>query len=161
MSDSPPSLGFVLHEVSRTMRRRMDQRAAALGLTRAQWWVMTHLARQEGCKQAELAESLEIEPITLARHLDRLSDQGMVERRACPGDRRAWRIHFTPAGRDLLVRLQGIGAEIREEAMTGLAAGDRDRLIQTLLFIKSNLNNALVGVDRKDALAGVGENAHG
>lgn len=147
MSDAPPTLGFVLHEVSRAMRKRMDQRAAELGMTRAQWWVMTHLARQEGCKQAELAESLEIEPITLARHIDRLTAQGLVERRACAGDRRAWRIHFTQPGRELLLRLQGIGAEIREEAMAGLAAPERDRLIETLLFIKSNLSGALSGAE--------------
>jgi MarR family transcriptional regulator, transcriptional regulator for hemolysin len=149
MSDARPTLGFVLHEVSRTMRKRMDQRAAELGLTRAQWWVMTHLARQEGCKQAELAESLEIEPITLARHIDRLTAQGLVERRACAGDRRAWRIHFTTPGRELLLRLQGIGAEIREEAMAGMAGPERDRLIETLLFIKSNLSGALSGAEEK------------
>lgn len=153
MNSTAPALGFVLHEVSRTMRRCMDQRAATLGLTRSQWWVMTHLARQEGCKQAELAESLEIEPITLARHLDRLADQGLIERRACPGDRRAWRIHFTRQGHDLLTKLQAMGAAIREEAMTGLDSAARDRLIETLLFVKSNLSRALTE-------AGIPETSH-
>lgn len=147
MDAAAPTLGFILHEVSRTMRRRMDQRAAGLGLTRAQWWVMTHLARQEGCKQAELAESLEIEPISLARHIDRLAALGLVERRACAGDRRAWRLHFTVPGRALLLHLQRLGAEIREEAMAGLPQPERDRLIETLLFVKSNLARALSGAE--------------
>src|SRR5476649_713541 len=85
-------LGFVIHEVARLLRRRFEHytRGAELGLTRAQCAVLAHLARQEGINQAALAQSLDIEPITLVRLLDRLEESGLIERKPDPGDRRAY-----------------------------------------------------------------------
>ncbi|MDA8230063.1 MAG: MarR family transcriptional regulator [Magnetospirillum sp.] len=147
MTDLDRTLGFVLHDVARLLRRRFDQRARELGLTRSQWWVMSHLARSEGCKQAELADALEVEPITLARHLDRLETAGLVERRACPADRRAWRLHLTAAGREVLTQLRRLGAETREEAMAGLDAAEREQLIDRLLTVKANVLKAIAGAE--------------
>ena len=106
MSHEIPSrtLGFVLNDVARLMRKRFEQRAraAALGLTRAQAAVLAHLARQEGVNQVSLAQILELEPITLARILDRLQAAGLVERRPDPKDRRAHLLYLTPSAFPLL-----------------------------------------------------------
>src|SRR3954447_25460282 len=90
-------LGFLLHDVARLLRTRFDQRARVLGLSRAQWSVLAHLSRNEGIRQNALADILEVEPITLARLLDRLEESGMVERRVDPNDRRARRLFVCPA----------------------------------------------------------------
>ena len=88
--DPDKNVGFLLHDVSRLLRKRFDRRARALGLTRAQWRVLAHLAPRQGINQSALADILEVENITLGRHIDRLEDTDWVERQSDPDDRRAW-----------------------------------------------------------------------
>jgi DNA-binding MarR family transcriptional regulator len=88
--------------LARLIRTEADRRARAHGMTRAQWTLMIRLEENPGLLQKELAEILEVEPITVARLVDRLEARGMVERRADPGDRRCWRLHLTDAARPLL-----------------------------------------------------------
>ena len=135
------TLGLVLHDVARFLRKRFEQRAreAELGLTRAQWSVLAHLSRNEGINQAALAQILEIEPITLVRLLDRLQAAGLVERRPDSSDRRARVLYLTPAARPLLERIWTLAAVVREEAMAGLAEEEREQLFRMLLKIKANL----------------------
>ena len=143
MSHEIPSrtLGFVLNDVARLMRKRFEQRAraAALGLTRAQAAVLAYLARQEGINQAALAQLLELEPITLARLLDRLQAAGLIERRPDPKDRRAHLLYLTAAAYPLLDRIFELAAEVREDALAGVAEADRGRLLDLLIEMKANL----------------------
>jgi DNA-binding MarR family transcriptional regulator len=141
------TLGFVLHDVARVLRKRFEQRARAaqLELTRAQWSVLAHLARQEGINQAALAQILEIEPITLVRLLDRLQAAGLVERRSDLSDRRARVLYLTPAARPLLEQIWTLAAVVREEAMAGLSDAEREQLLGMLLKIKGNLTERIVG----------------
>jgi DNA-binding MarR family transcriptional regulator len=133
------SLGFLLADVSRLVRRRFDQRASGLGLTRAQWRVLAQLRRREGINQTALAEILEIEPITLGRHIDRLVEKGFVERRPDPADRRAWRLHLRSEVQPVLDRLREMSGLTSREALAGISEADRDRLIELLLIIKGNM----------------------
>ena len=103
------SLGFLLHDVSRLLRRRFDGRARTIGLTRAQWSVLAHLSRYEGINQTALADILEIEPITLVRQLDRLEAAGWIERRLDPQDRRVRLLYLTDRGRPILERMHELG----------------------------------------------------
>jgi MarR family transcriptional regulator for hemolysin len=135
------SLGFLLNDVARLMRKRFDERARNLGLTRAQWRVLGHLRRYEGIKQGSLAEILEVENVTLGRHIDRLEEDGWVERRRDPADRRVWRLHLADKSRPIIDRLSNLSTEVREHAMSGLSASERDTLIDTLLSMKGNLMN--------------------
>ena len=98
MTDFQRDLLFLLHDVARLLRVDADKRARAHGMTRAQWGILIWLERQPGLSQKELAEILEVEPITVARLIDRLEARGMVERRPDPRDRRIWRLHCLPAG---------------------------------------------------------------
>jgi MarR family transcriptional regulator, transcriptional regulator for hemolysin len=143
MNHETPSrtLGFVLNDVARLMRKRFEQRAraAALGLTRAQAAVLANLARQEGINQAALAQLLELEPITLARLLDRLQAAGSIERRPDPKDRRAHLLYLTEAAYPLLDRIFALAAEVREDALAGVAEADRSRLLDMLIEMKANL----------------------
>jgi len=122
--DLERSLGFLLNDVSRLMRQRFDERARDLGLTRAQWRVLRHLRQYEGINQGSLAEILELETVTLGRHIDRLEDAGWLERRRDPSDRRVWRLHLAEKSRPMIDRLSKV---------------DRERLIETLLTMKNNL----------------------
>lgn len=133
------TLGFLLHDVARLLRKRFEQNARGLGLTRAQWQVLAHLAQNEGIQQGALAEILELEPISLVRILDRLEAAGLVERRAHPKDRRIWLLHLKPGAHPLLGRIREIGAETRAEALAGVKEPDRERLIEILSMMKSNL----------------------
>src|SRR5258708_30157353 len=103
---------FTLNDVARLLRTYADHRAAEFGITRAQWAVMARLDRQEGLKQSELAEMLDLQPITLTRLLDRLGDSGLIERRPDPHDRRAQRLFPTPAARPPLGRLRSPPPEL-------------------------------------------------
>ena len=145
------SFGFLMHDVSRLMRKSFDRRASAIGLTRSQWRVLAHLSRNEGVKQAGLAEILEIKPITLARLLDRLGANGWVERRPDPNDKRARRLFLTDKARPILVELREVALSVREEALSGFDAAEQDRLIDQLRAVKENLLTADATADRATA----------
>ncbi len=133
------SLGFLLGDVSRLVRKRFDERAQALDLTRAQWRVLAQLRRREGLNQRALAEVLEIENITLTRHIDRLEAKGLVERRLDPSDRRARTLYLRPKTRALLGKLRRLSEETRAQALAGISEQEAEQFIDTLLKIKANL----------------------
>lgn len=133
------NLGFLLHDVARLMRKRFEQNARELGLTRSQCQVLAHLARNEGIQQGALAEILEVEPITLTRILDRLEEAGMVARNPHPTDRRIRLLNLTPAAHPLIEQIFAIGAQTRGEAMEGIPEEERDRLFAILSGMKTNL----------------------
>jgi len=133
------SLGFLLGDVSRLIRQRFDAQSEDLGLTRAQWRVLAQLRRREGINQSALAEILEIEPITLVRHIDRLVAKDLVERRPDPKDRRAWKLHLKEEVLPVLDRLRAISEITRDEAMRGLSAEQREQFLDCLLLMKANL----------------------
>ena len=134
-----PVFGFLVHDISRMLRKRFDRRARDIGLTKSQWIVLAHLARHEGIHQGGLAEILELEPATLGRHLDRLEDTGWIERRADPSDRRAWRLHLTGKAAPVLEKMGDLVEVTTQEALAGLDAGEQERLQSHLLTIRANL----------------------
>ncbi|MGH6615604.1 MarR family winged helix-turn-helix transcriptional regulator [Sphingomonas sp.] len=139
MSDT---LGFLISDVSRLMRRRFDERARMIGVTRAQWRTLFTVSRNEGANQGGLADILEVEPITLCRMIDRLEESGLVERRRDPADRRAWQIFLTPKALPLLGQLRTIGEDMFAHALEGVTPEARDQLVAALTLIQNNLNDA-------------------
>ena len=137
--DLSRNFGFLLNDVARLLRTAYDRRIRKLGLTRAQWWVLTHLYRSNGVTQTELAETLEIEKPTLGRLLDRLEAKGWVRREHDASDRRVWRVHLTDEVEPALRTMRTIAAELRRDSLTGLSAEQRERFVDTLLAIKENL----------------------
>ncbi len=135
------SFGFLVHDVSRLIKRRFDRRARQTGLpiTRRQAAVMLYIARNEGVSQTEVATWLDMEPIALVRMLDKLHEEGLVERRAHPTDRRVRTLWLTPEARPVIDRILTINQAIREEAFTRMPAQSRDTVINILDRIKDNL----------------------
>jgi DNA-binding MarR family transcriptional regulator len=134
-------LGLLISDVSRLMRRRFDERARAIGLTRAQWRTLVVLSRNEGSNQGKLADLLDVEPITLCRMVDRLEEAGHVERRRDPADRRAWLIYLTGAAHPLLADIRVIADAVFEDAMAGLDEPAREKLYDALSVIRTNLSD--------------------
>lgn len=134
-------LGLLISDVSRLMRRRFDERARVLGLTRAQWRTLVVLSRNEGSNQGTLADLLDVEPITLCRMVDRLEDAGHVERRRDPADRRAWQIFLTEAARPLLEDIRIIADGLFEDAMAGIEPAARELMFESLSTVRDNLSD--------------------
>jgi DNA-binding MarR family transcriptional regulator len=133
------NFAFDVAETAQTLRRAFDRRAAALGVTRAQWRVLAWLGHQDGLRQVELAEALDVEPITLCRMIDRLAEAELVERRRDEDDRRAWRIHLTDKARPVLETLRGVASEFLGEALDGVSEADQARVRDVLATVRSNL----------------------
>ena len=133
------SFGYILNDISRLARKEFDRRVRELRLTRAQWLFLSHLARQPGCTQSELAERLQMEKITVSRQAARLLRAGWIERRDHAEDRRAYRLYVTRKAEPIIVRLSAVADELRSEYLHGLSAARRAALIDGLLQIKSNL----------------------
>src|SRR6266436_7581321 len=135
------NFGFLVHDVSRLIKRHFDRRARQTGLpiTRRQAAVILYIARNEGVSQSEVASWLDMEPIALVRMLDKLHEEGLVERRAHPTDRRIRTLWLAPAARPVIERILIINQAIREEAFAGLPARARDTVITILDGIKDNL----------------------
>jgi DNA-binding MarR family transcriptional regulator len=144
MEQNAPTLGFLLHEVARLLKRRFERHARGSGLTRSQWQVLAYLSLHEGINQSGLAELLEIEPITLGRIVDKLQALGLVERRPDPSDRRVWLLHLTPAAHPKLTLLHRLGVVTRGEALAGLPDTDIEHLLKTLQALKANLTDDCV-----------------
>ena len=136
-------IAFNIMDVARMLRTYADQRARQFGISRAQWGVLVRLDRSEGLKQSELAEILDLQPISLTRLLDRLAKNGLIERRPDPNDRRANRLFLTPAARPLLEQLVKLGRDMMEHVLAGLDGGANDRLLRNLDLMKDNLRTAI------------------
>jgi MarR family transcriptional regulator, transcriptional regulator for hemolysin len=130
-------------DVARLLKTYADQRARQFGISRAQWAVLIRIERNEGLKQSELAELLDLQPISLTRLLDRLAANGLIERRADPNDRRANRLYLTPAAKPLLGRLSELGADMMETVLDGLDEKSIERMLKQLVAMKDNLRRAI------------------
>lgn len=149
---------FTLNDVARMLRTYADHKASQFGITRAQWVVLARLDRFEGLKQSELAEMLDLQPITLTRLLDRLCDCGLIERRSDPTDRRAKRLFLTAAARPVLERLGDLGEELMATALAGVERDGVEKMVAQLAIVKENLRQAIA---QRHADAPTGERRYG
>ena len=134
---------FTLGELYRLLRVYADKEALRFGITRAQWAVLAKVERSEGMKQSELAELLEMQPITLTRLIDKLCDSDWIERRSDASDRRVKRLYLKKAGRALLGKMSGLKSELTATALEGINPADAHRLLAQLEQIKENVRNAI------------------
>jgi MarR family transcriptional regulator, transcriptional regulator for hemolysin len=146
--------GFLLNDVARMLRTYADHKASQFGITRAQWVVLVRLDRFEGLKQAELAEMLDLQPITLTRLLDRLAECGLIERRPDPNDRRAKLLFLTPKARPLLEQLGELGNELMGTSLAGVDREHIELMVAQLAIVKENLRQA---IQHKNAAATASE----
>lgn len=132
----------LLHDVARSFRTRFDQRARRRGMSRAQWIILARLQRQPGLSQNELAAICEVEPITVARLVDRLEKSGVVERRSDPRDRRIWRLHNLPAAQPILDEIHEYRQQLLVEIDAQIGSAARQALVEALLGIKDMMSGS-------------------
>ena len=142
----PPAkgVGLLVHDVARLLRRRIDQRAQAIGLTSAQWRVLSAIARaeflnEEPLNQAALADQMDMEPITLSRHIDRMETAGLIERRPDPNDRRAYRLHLEQAARPLVEQFRAVAGSCLVDALIGVSEAELEMVTDVLTRVRANL----------------------
>jgi MarR family transcriptional regulator, transcriptional regulator for hemolysin len=128
-----------LVETSRLLRNYIDHRAKTRGTTRAQWIVLFRLREQEGLSQVDLADVLELQPISLVPLLDRLVEHGLVERRSDPRDRRANRLFLTAAGRQLADDLDGLRDAIATDVLQGVPTAALETSLKALRDVKDRI----------------------
>lgn len=132
------TIPFEIGETAHALRKAFDRLAVGLGVTRAQWKVLFKLTRTPGLRQVELADMLDLEPITLCRIVDRLEEAELVERTRDPDDRRAWRLHVTATAQPLIEKLQAIGAELVDRAFAGIDPKDIETARKVLAQAREN-----------------------
>ena len=136
------TLPFEIGETAHALRKAFDRRAVGMGVTRAQWKVLFRLERNPGLRQIELADMLDIEPITLSRIIDRLEEAGFVERVADPADRRAWRLHVTARAQPLIEKLHAVADEMIADAFAGIDPGEIAITRKVLGRVRDNASRA-------------------
>jgi MarR family transcriptional regulator, transcriptional regulator for hemolysin len=141
------TIPFEIGETAHALRKAFDRLAVGLGVTRAQWKVLFKLTRKPGLRQVELADMLDLEPITLCRIVDRLEEAGLVERTRDPEDRRAWRLHVTAKAQPLIEKLQAVGAELVSQAFAGIDRKDIEITRKVLARARENAGRA--GVSKR------------
>lgn len=130
---------LLMYDISRLTRRNFERRAKSLGLTRSQWMVIGIVRRFPGIKQAELAERMDVQPITVGRLIDRMEKDGWIERRSDPNDRRAKRLHLTSRVQAIASQIRSLALNIRKDTLEGLTQNEHDTLLRILTLIKNNL----------------------
>lgn len=155
------NVGFLVSDAARLMRTNYDRRMKELGLTRSQWWVLTHLYFNEGISQTALSDVLEIERATLGRLIDRLEEKGWIERRADRRDRRVKRVFLTGEVEMLIQTMRAVAAECRVQALAGFTREQQEWFIDMLLRVKTNLQHTLEGVEPANDAEPEREVAHG
>lgn len=131
-----------LIESSRLLRNYIDQRAKRRGTTRAQWIVLFRLRQQEGLSQVDLADVLELQPISLVRLLDRLVEHQLLERKPDPSDRRANRLFLTAKGRQLVDDLDSLRDDIAADVLHDVSKSALESGMETLIAIKTQIKAA-------------------
>jgi len=132
------TLPFEIGETAHALRKAFDRMAVGLGVTRAQWKVLFKVTRSPGLRQVDLADLLDLEPITLCRIVDRLEESGLVERVRDPDDRRAWRLHVTAKAQPLVEKLHAVGAQLVDHAFAGIDPKDIETTRRVLAQAREN-----------------------
>lgn len=133
------SIGYLVHEVARLMRRRFEEEASTHGFTLPQWRALAEIFRNPGIAQVGLAAALDVDQMTVSGIVSRLEKRGLIERYADPNDSRAKLARLTPAGTELVTRAKNVGRALYEEALTGLTEQDRETVARSLRLIRDNL----------------------
>ena len=153
-SDDRRYIGFLISDVARQMRGAFDRRVRRLGLTRAQWQVLSLLHHRPGASQTELAEMLEVERATAGRMVDRLERKNWVERRADATDRRINRLYITAEARGVQADLGRIAEDMMDDALASLEADERDLLADMMERMKARLQSMGARANGHGAAAG-------
>jgi DNA-binding MarR family transcriptional regulator len=138
-TDDDSNESLMIHDIARLSKIAFDRKVRTLNLTRSQWQVLSIVRRHPGINQVQLAERLEVKPITVARTLDRLEKAGWLERKACKSDRRVNQLYLTQRVQNVVTQMRSLGLETRQCMLDGVTQEEHAVLLSVLLKIKQNL----------------------
>ncbi len=130
---------LMVHELAHQLRKSFDRRAQHLGLTRSQWRVLAIVRRNQGIRQSQLADKMEVEPITLVRLLDRMVKSGWIERKPDPYDRRANQVYLTDKVKYIVGEMSNVALDLRQDVLVGFSEAEHKQLVAYLTRMKSNM----------------------
>lgn len=136
----PESIGYLIFDVSRLMKRRFEDAAKLHGFTLPQWRALAEISRGDGISQVALAAALDVDQMTISGIVNRLEKRGLIVREADPSDSRAKLARLTAEGETLVADAKNVGRAVYEHALAGLTATDRERLTAGLTLLRDNLN---------------------
>lgn len=142
LDDLRHGFGFLMHDATRLMNRYYDRRVRAYGITRTQWTLLTYLSRYEGVSQTKLAEYMDLAPMTLTRQIDKLEEDGLLDRRQDPQDRRTNLIYLTEKSQPLMNHMHDIAVEAKEAALKNFNHTEREQLRDFLSRVRENMASA-------------------
>lgn len=142
LDDLRHGFGFLMHDATRLMNRYYDRRVRAYGITRTQWTLLTYLSRYEGVSQTKLAEYMDLAPMTLTRQIDKLEEDGLLDRRQDPQDRRTNLIYLTEKSQPLMTHMHDIAVEAKEAALKNFNEEERRLLRDYLWRVRENMASA-------------------
>ena len=157
MPNTEEYIGVVISDVARLLRTEFDRRVRRLGITRAQWLVLTRLHRRPGASHSELAEMMEVEKATAGRMIDRLVANGWVERRSEPGDKRVKRVYLTREAERVHKRIWRVAEDTVETALADLSSRESKQLFTLLQRVKETLVSGVNG-SAKGSVTSAGRN---
>ena len=138
---SQDSLCFMSSDLARLLRRTFRQRMSELEISFEQMRALVSISRNQGIRQVELADLLDVQPITLVHQLDQLMLGGLVERRPDPSDRRAYQLFLTDAAEPHLAAIRKIAKAVEQEMLAGLAETEITHARNALRTMRENLSN--------------------
>lgn len=143
------TLGFLLRESSRLMRRRFiyHLKRAGLGLNRSEASLLMRVFYEPGINQVGVANLLDLETISVVRLVDSLEAAGLLQRRPHATDRRVRTLWLTAAGDVAASEIQAITKIVHREALAGLTGAEREHVLDVLMALRSNLLNAAASAD--------------
>lgn len=144
------SVGFLVHEVARLLKRRFEDEARIHGVTLPQWRALAEISNSEGISQVSLANAVDTDPMTMSGILDRLEKRGLIERYVDPNDSRAKLARMTAEGDELVTMARNVGLAMYENALAGLSEADLETVRRGLTHIRNNLNN--MAAEQKEAV---------
>jgi len=149
LDEREKSIGYLVHEVAKMLKRRFEEEARIHGLTLPQWRAMIEILRNEAITQVQLASCVDTDPMTMSGILDRLEKRGLIERMPDPNDSRAKRARLTPAGHDLVDTARNIGRGFYERALEGVSEVERETTVRVMQRIRNNLT--AMSADQKES----------
>ena len=133
----------IFQDIARFRAILFDSLLKPHDMTMSQGWVLVHLYREDGLRQSELAQRMDIATVTTSKLIDRLEARGYVERRMDPRDRRSNRVFATAEAKRLVRIMTRTVDEVDEIAEQGIAPEAMQTTLDVLQQMRRNLRQAI------------------
>ena len=133
-------IGFQVLQVHKAHRQLAEAALNKLGVHTGQEMILLQLWIEEGIPQSQLAASMEVEPPTATKMLQRMERAGLIERRPDPTDARISRVYLSERGRALEQPVLDVWKQLETQTVAGLSLTEQALLHRLLMQVLTNLS---------------------